>query len=234
MNPIADLEKQAVKAALSQSWQQAVDINNQILKESPANIGGLNRLGLALSKLGQTKEAKQTYNKVLELDRQNQIAVKSLERLDKYDSSLSPAPTHIGTKQFVFIEEPGKTKVVKLVRLAAPEVLVHFSPGDTVNLLSKTRTISIETENHIYLGTIPEDLSLKLLSLIKGGNLYEAFIKAVDPQNLNIFIRETFRSHRFHNRPSFTVSSSAPLAFLEERPVETPLDMEDEMESDNQ
>ena len=64
------------------------------------------------------------------------------------------------------------------------------------------------------MGTIPDDLSLRLIKFIKGGNRYQAFVKAVDRQNLEIFIQEIFRSKRFRNLPSFSPSGGGYLSYL--------------------
>ncbi len=74
--------------------------------------------------------------------------------------------------------------------------------------------ISILDHQNVYLGSIPEDLSQRLLFLIKEGNKYQAFIKAVNNQTVQLFIKETERSQRLHNQPSFTNNSSAPIVFL--------------------
>jgi hypothetical protein len=54
-----------------------------------------------------------------------------------------------------------------------------------------------------YLGVIPEDLSQKLIRFINGGNQYQGFIKSVDRQKLEVFIKEVSRSKKFLTTPSF-------------------------------
>jgi len=110
--------------------------------------------------------------------------------------------------------------LVKLVRLGTPENLVQLVSGQEVFLIPKKRMISILDHQNTYLGSIPEDLSQRLLFLIKGGNKYQAFIKAVDKQAVQLFIREIERSRRLHNQPSFTNNSSAPIAFLPQERVD--------------
>jgi len=211
------LEKQAIKAAINQNWNVAVDINQEILAEDPENIACLNRLGLAFLKLGQICHARRTYQKVLKLDGQNNIAAKTLERLGKVNSDSRPDTASVAvSKPAYFLEEPGKTKIVKLTRLTSAEILSCLSSGDQVYLTPKKRAIGVVNNANIYLGCLPEDLSSRLLVLINGGNKYEAYIKSVGRTDLILFIRETHRSKRFHNRPSFTASSSAQLAYLGE------------------
>ena len=228
-----DLEKQAVQAAIKGAWQKAVDLNRQLIKNNPKNIAALNRLARAYWELDKIDEAQKTYRQVLNLDVYNAIALKNLDRLVK----KKPKKT-LSKKTFVsgnlFLEEPGKTKTSKLIRLASSEVLSDLSHGQPVKLEPKNRNISVTDEDLLYLGTIPDDLSSRLIKLIKGGNHYQVFIKAVDRQQLEIFIRETYRSKRFHNLPSFPTTTSDYLSYLspetvyDERPETAPTGEEEE------
>src|SRR5206468_2099564 len=76
-------------------------------------------------------------------------------------------------------------------------------PGMPVELIVKNRKITILDRRGIYLGILPDDLSHLLLRLIKGGNKYQGFVKSVRSNGLTILIRESFRSKRFKNQPSF-------------------------------
>lgn len=229
---IDDLEKQAVLAAIKGNWQEAVELNRQLIKESPRNIAALNRLARAYWELGKSEQAQKTYRKVLTLDPYNSIATKNLQRLVKKRKRLKKKK--IDYPDNLFLEEPGKTKTIKLIRLASAEALSEISNGQPIKLEPKKRAISVTSEDKIYLGTIPDDLSLRLIKLIKGGNRYQAFVKAVDRQNLEIFVREIFRSKRFRNLPSFSPTGSGYLSYLspetvyEERPETTPTGEEEE------
>jgi len=226
------LAKQAVKAAIKGNWQKAVDINRQLIKEDPQNIAALNRLGRAYWELDKIEQAQKTYRRVLVLDPYNLIAAKNLQRLAKQRKKLTKKK--IDYQSNLFLEEPGKTKTIKLIKLASAEILSEIRNGQSVKLEPKKRTISATTEDNIYLGTLPDDLSLRLIKLMKGGNRYQAFVKAVDRNNLEIFIREVFRSKRFHNLPSFFPSGSNYLSYLppktvyEERPEIAPTGEDEE------
>lgn len=229
---IEDIEKQAIQAAIKGNWQKAVDINRQLIKEDSQNIAALNRLARAYWELGKTEQAQKTYRKVLTLDPYNSIATNNLQRLVK--KKKNSKKKKIDYPSNLFLEEPGKTKTIKLIKLASAEVLSELSNGQSVKLEPRKRTISATTEDNIYLGTIPDDLSLRLIKLIKGGNRYQAFVKAIDRKNLEIFIREVFRSKRFHNLPSFSPSGTSYLSYLspktiyEERPETAPTGEEEE------
>lgn len=205
MDNSALLEQQAIKAAMKGAWDQALELNQKILKLEPKNTAALNRLARAFWEKGNLDSARKSYRQVLSIDRYNTIASKNLTRLADQPKAQPKREMEKKTaEEAVFLEEPGKTKVVKLVRLASPEVLSEFDSADEVLLSPKKHAISVTSPNGTYLGTIPDDLSHRLLRLIKGGNQYQAFLKAVDRQNLEIFIRETKRALKFHNFPSFT------------------------------
>lgn len=209
------LEKKAIEAALNESWQLAIQINEQILSLNSNNIPALNRLGMALSQSGLVTQAKQNFQKVIKLDSQNQIALKNINKLASLNPKNYLKNEAIGKKMVTFIEEPGKTKVVRLVRPAADEILAQLTYGQQVFIVTKKRSVCIVTSDKTYLGTIPDDLSSRLLTMIKGGNKYEVFVKSAEKQSLIIFIREVFRSKRFHNQPSFSASWTATMAYLQ-------------------
>ena len=217
------LEKKAIKAALSGNWEEALSLNEEIVKEIPNDIGALNRLALAFWETGKLKKAKEKYKTVLELDRYNPIASKNLERIVDQEKrkvtkkTLKPNGGKIPPLAQIFLEEPGKTKVLNLLRVASPKILVELSCADRVFLSPKKRVIDVNREDGIYLGCLPEDVSQRLISLIEGGNHYDAYVKGVKRHSLEIFIKETFRSRRFKNLPSFSNLTRSFLAnFAEE------------------
>lgn len=204
MQQKALLQNQAVKAALDQDWNKAVEINQEILSVSPDDIPTLNRLGFALTRIGEIEIAKETYTKVLNLDKLNPIAKKNLQRLAGIKKSSKMAKT--SAKPLVrtsFIEEPGKTKTISLVRPAAADVLLQITTGMEVNLVPKKRRVCVETAEGEYLGCIPDDVGLRLEKLLKVGYGYQTNIKAAEEKNVSVFIKETKRSARAQNVPSF-------------------------------
>lgn len=198
------LENQAVKAALAQNWEKAAEINKKIIKENSENIPALNRLARCHWELGDIEQALKTYKKVLKIDNFNPIANKNFTRLSKggkIKKSLNKKIIPFFSK--IFLEEPGKTKVVSLMRLAEPDVLGKLNNGDRITMVAKKRLVSIQDEEGNYLGTIPEDLSLKLIRFMNGGNQYDVFVKNIDHQTLQIFIRETSRGKKYNDVSSF-------------------------------
>ncbi|MFH2019359.1 MAG: tetratricopeptide repeat protein, partial [bacterium] len=73
-----NLHTQAISSSLNSDWEIAIELNSLILKDEPNNIAALNRLARAYTELNQKESAKTVYNKVLTLDKYNQIALKNL------------------------------------------------------------------------------------------------------------------------------------------------------------
>ena len=156
--------------------------------------------------------------KVVDIDPYNIIALKNIEKLSKTNGSpRSPrevghvkangTAVHTNLSQ-VFLYEPGKTKLVNLLNLAPPTILASLNCGDQVKLNPKNHSITVTNDQDIYLGAFPDDLAHRLLSLISGGNQYEAYIKSAGLKLLTVFIRETERSPKFANQPSFQTQNS--------------------------
>lgn len=198
----ATLEEQAIKAALNQNWEKAIEINKEIIKEKPQNVAALNRIGRAYWELGKIEEAAKSYKKVIKIEPFNPIANKNIQRLGK-NKNIKASKNNGVTSANIFLEEPGKTKLVKITRLASPSILSQSDNGDEVFFIIKKRLISVIDNNKNYLGALPEDLSQKLIRFIKGGNQYQAFVKNVDRQLMEIIIREVIRSKKFTETPSF-------------------------------
>jgi tetratricopeptide (TPR) repeat protein len=63
MKNLSPLTKKAIEAAHQQNWTQAIEINEEILKEKPQEIGALNRLALARMQLGHIQIAEKILKK---------------------------------------------------------------------------------------------------------------------------------------------------------------------------
>jgi hypothetical protein len=205
-----DLINLAIQASLNRNWKEAVKLNTQILKSNPQDIDALNRLAKAMLQTGFKTKSEQTYKKVLKIDKYNPIATKGLETIKSFKverkSGSTPAPDFTAA----FLEEPGTTKTVSLIRLGDTKVLSHLQPGDEVQLVAREHCVSIVTQNQDYIGRLPDDLASRLRPFLKAGNTYQSWIKSVDlhsksqdKQNLKIFIKELFRSTKYRNIPSF-------------------------------
>src|SRR3989344_531780 len=206
-----DLAQEAISLALSGDWKKASEINQEILKSDPENIDALNRLSRAEAEQGNLLKARRFSQRVLKIDPFNSIAQKSLEKrknLKKGEIYLS-----IPSNAQVFLEEPGKTKIVALLHLGSSKILAKLDAGDEVKLNTHAHRISVVTKDSRYVGRIPDDLSARLRNLIKKGNEYKVFIKSINKKEVKVFIRETKRSKKFSNIPSFSTEKIEYLSF---------------------
>lgn len=197
-------KNQAIDTALKGDWEKAIELNENLLSENPEDVEALNRSGLAYTILGQSEKARKAYQKVLEIDPLNSIALKNIKKFSK-DSKM-PADANFRVNN-TFLEETGKTKVIDLVNIAQPEIIANLRIGQAVELTVKRLKIFITNSEKHYLGVLPDDIGKRLIKFISGGNKYEAFVRSSNHSTVTIFIREVKRSGRFKDQPSFLTAS---------------------------
>lgn len=205
-NLITAIKSQAIQTALKGDWTRAIALNKQILQEFPDDIDALNRIAFAFASMGDIKQAKHSYQKVLSLDVQNPIALKNLKRLTAVDTKKATADFSFVPMNNIFIEEPGKTKVVELINIADQKVISKLRCGEGIGLHVKRMKIFVLDNDKHFIGMLPDDLSKRLIKFINGGNTYEAFVKTINNHKVAVFIKETKRVARFKNQPSFATS----------------------------
>lgn len=213
----------AIASALKQDWQEAIKINLALLEQDASNIDTLNRLGFAYLSSGQISHAKKTYQQVLELDEYNQIALKNLKKLSSVKQKDLITNSTGTLSPMMFLEEPGRTKIVSCINPAPTNILATLYSAQEVFLKAKKHCVELRDEKNTYLGALPDDLSFKLIKFIEGGNQYRAFVKSVGKNALTVFLREVTRGKHFANQPSFiTVSSYSPYSRSDEHLAEKP------------
>lgn len=210
------MHKLAIEAAISCNWENAIALNQQILENDPKNTEVLNRLAKALFETGGYSKARKIYNQVLEIDPYNTIAQKNLKKVASLKKDgVNASSQSMSLSPSMFLEEPGVTVLVNLVKVAEPQKLLKLSPGTVVNLVPKKRSVSVTDSGNVYLGAFPDDSAFHLLRLLKGGNKYTSIIKSVRPNGLTVLIREIYRSKKFKNQASF-LDASRIVAFSSE------------------
>lgn len=210
-----ELKNQAIQIALTGNWAQAIAINEEILRENPTDIDTLNRLAFAYTAMGQIKDAKETYERVLGIDSANPIAQKNLKKLGGVSGQQIKVPTSISTN--MFLEESGKTKIVTLVNTAPTQVLRALQVGQTVHLCIKRLKIFVQDEQKAFIGMLPEDLGKRLIKFMEGGNEYGAYIKSATGHDVVIFIKESKRAAKFKNQPTFLFGDKTSLGFSKKK-----------------
>lgn len=195
---VTKLQTLAIAAAKSGDWQKAIELNTEILTQSPEEVTALNRLGLAHLQLGDIKAAKENFQQALNLDKHNTIAQKHLDRIKSNQKPTPPAFTRTH-----FIEEPGKTKIAELHRLAGKQILDTLAVGQPCVLVLKNRYISVDTEDGEYIGALPEDISFRLTKLINTDNTYHCSIHSCSNNQCTVFLKEVSRSKQNSDIHSF-------------------------------
>lgn len=217
------LTSQAITASTQANWNEGVTLNEQILELEPQNIGALNRAAFCYMQLGNFSQAKKYYNQVIELEKFNTVANKYIAILKQKDK---PIPKVLATTYQDFIEEPGKTKSVSLQRLADPDVLQTIATATPCVLIAKNHRINVQTENGMYLGCLPDDITFRLLKLIGAGNTYSAHVQSSTKKSCIVFIREKFHAKNSPYATPFPLGSGQRGISIQEDVLldEAPLD----------
>ena len=200
-----ELSKDAISLALDGQWEDAVRVNQAILEQVSGDVETMNRLGKALSELGQYERAKEVLREVIRLSPYNAIAKKNLARIDQLASA--PAPNKQvrkarGAPQ-LFIEESGKSGTTVLQKPATGRVAASIAPGEPVSLAVENNVINVYAGDNDYLGRIEPKLARRLIRLMEGGNKYEAAVIGVNERGISAIIRETYGHPSLRNVCSF-------------------------------
>ncbi|HEV2655670.1 MAG TPA: tetratricopeptide repeat protein, partial [Ktedonobacteraceae bacterium] len=144
----ARLKKQwtdlAVQQAQEGQWEEAVSTNRNILNIFPYEPDAFNRLGKALSELGQYTDARQAYTQTLKYSPKNIIAKKNLDRLAQLEESAVQSRGGVDRiDPRLFIEETGKTGMTELISLGSNSVLAKVGVGDRVQLFVNGHTLLV-------------------------------------------------------------------------------------------
>jgi len=211
----ADLErhaKEAVGLALQGEWKEAVAANRSILERFPDDVETCNRLGRALMEIEEYTEARKAYERTLELDAFNSIAKKNLNRLSLMGkravkaSARKASARKADARKVVadtFVEETGKARVVKLVSMAAKEVVAKMAPGEEVAPYVEGQRLLVKNKEGDCLGEVEPKYGARLAKLSKGGNRYIAAVHSLSDKEMKVIVREVYQHPSQAGRPSF-------------------------------
>ncbi len=200
------LKDQAIKFALENNWKDAIQINQSILENNPKDIDALSRLGFSYLKCQKFKAAKGIFEKVISFDKTNPIAHKNLKKLQALSENKTKENGNIKNINGLFIQETGKTKAIELRNLADKKTLLLLETADEVNMVIKRSKVFVQKSDKTYIGVLPDDIGMRLTSLINGGNEYYSCIMSADDKKVMIFVKEVKKGKKFANQPSFTFS----------------------------
>ena len=194
----------AVQAALEADWPTAVELNAKILEANAEDLEARNRLGRALLETGKLDEAKAAYADVLKAEPNNPIALRNVARLGLLiEHKTKTNPTKSRTQPRLFIEDMGKTGILRLINPAPAHVVAKYSPGAEAELRERDGLIAVHARDGELLGFLEPKVGRRLLDLINTGNQYVVAVVSNDQQNPRVAIRETLQSPQNAQRISF-------------------------------
>jgi tetratricopeptide (TPR) repeat protein len=205
--------EQAISLAMKNRWDEAAQVNREILELFPNDVEAHNRLGKALTELGRYAEARDAYAQAVKLDPANGIAAKNLQRLTKLAEEGAPAAPPSPVDPRLFIEESGKTTVTQLTEVTRTDAVAKLAAGDQLAIVVNGKEITVADSAGERIGRIEPKLEQQLLQLLAKGNQYSATVTSASDQGVNVILRETLRSPSMGNRPSFRPSAAPEGAF---------------------
>jgi tetratricopeptide (TPR) repeat protein len=198
------LADQATAAALDADWTRASELNQKILEAAPEDVEARNRLGRALIELGKLDEAKAAFAEVLKTEPYNSIAIRGNSRVTTLqEHKTKPATTNTKTQPRLFIEDMGKTGILRLINPAPTHVLAKYSPGAECDLREQEGLLAVHARDGELVGFLEPKVGRRLIDLIRTGNQYVAAIVSNDPANARVAIREVAQSAENASRISF-------------------------------
>ena len=218
--------EQAIQLAIQSRWDEAEQINRQLLAAFPEDVDANNRLGKALAELGRYSEARAAYARAIELDPANSIARKNLSRLASLGDGAPAPATGEKVDPRLFVEETGKSGVTVLQRPAAA-ALARLTAGDRVYLHRQGKGLVVQNGRGEYLGIIESRVALRLSKLMDGGNEYSAAIASLNDHTCRVIIKETYQHPSQTGKLSFPpIASDGFRAYTKESLIH--YDLEDE------
>lgn len=197
------LKDQAIKCALNNNWKEAIQINLSILKSHPKDIDTLNRLGFSYLKNQKLKKAKAMFEKVISLDKTNPIAIRNLKKTQALTEGRYKESNNLHDINGLFIQETGKTKSIELINLADKKTLLLLETADELILTIKRSKVFVQKADKSFIGMFPDDIGMRMIGFINGGNEYTACIMGADDKKVTIFVKEVKKGKKFANQPSF-------------------------------
>ncbi len=195
--------KEAIDLAMQARWQQAVTVNQAIVKDYPDDVDAYNRLGRAHMELGQFKAAREAYQAAVRLDPYNAIATRNIRRLNDIKETRKTVVETEKVEPQQFIEEIGKAGVVALTDLARKEDRARVVAGDKVQLKAEGATLVVQSVRGEYSGRVEQRQGHRIARLMRGGNRYSATVVRSTADGMTLMVRETFQHPSQSGKLSF-------------------------------
>ncbi|MEZ4501815.1 MAG: tetratricopeptide repeat protein [Dehalococcoidia bacterium] len=221
----------AINHALERRWDLAAEANRALLEEDETDVESANRLGKALTELGDVKRAIEAYEQALRIEPTNAIARKNLARLEeqrktkrtvkaakpaaKGRAKAAPSgPRRIDVaseslRSSPLIEEHGKSADLPLQRVNV-DTAADMSAGDEAVLEPTNSGVVVKTSDGAVLGTIEPRIGLRLKRMMEGGNRYSVVVRRAEGDRVVVHVRETFKHPSLVGQASFLPPASDP------------------------
>ena len=221
------LVEDARRVALEGRWDEAIELNQQLIDRWPRDAEAHNRLGRAYLALRRYGDAAEAYSSALRADPANLIARRNLQRLEQLrhrpptdeviaGETASQVEPAIMPRTTVFIEEIGKTWVDELVNPAALDELAQVLPAEQLVLDREGDRLIVRRRDGRRLGEIEPKTAERVVELMGGGNRYEVYALGLSAQSLRVILREVFRDPAQATKVSFPRQITSR-AYLRER-----------------
>ena len=198
--------EEAIQFALESRWADALAVNQALVERHGEDEETLNRIGKALTELGQREDALAAYSGSLRINPLNLIAQKNVRKLtvmleSKNTVAGSAAPFDVE----LFTEEPGKSAITVL---SAPSksATVSIAPGDVVELYREGSTLRAQTSRGVSLGEVDTKIARRLVPLMETGNRYSAAVARLEDERVEIILRETYQAAENARKSSFPLA----------------------------
>lgn len=218
--PRRQMVEEARKAAIESRWEEAIEINQELLKRTPRDAQAQNRVGKAFFELNQLQAATEAYSASLKIDPANMIARRNLQRLEQLRRTNSVRPDrerNLVPKTSVLIQEVGKTWVDELVNPAQAEHLAEISSGEALKFQVSNGHLVVYRSDDVRLGEIEARTAERVIELMGAGNRYEVYALGLVGSTLRVILREVFRDPSLGDKISFPRQISQTGQYLRER-----------------
>lgn len=201
------LQEYALELANGRRWQEAAEINEQIL-ELGTDPATYNRLGKAYQEQGMFSQARDAYQKAIQVSPTNIIARKNLSCLENLlqfgidDKDMNRQQREQVDPRF-FVTEAGKTTLTTLVDVTHSPVVMTLTTAEKVLLSLHPTFVGVEDLNGNLIGRLEPRLSQRLSELMEGGNRYVAAVVQSDSRQVRLLIREVYQHPSQLARMSF-------------------------------
>lgn len=199
------LQQEAIEAALKQNWKEAEKGNKLIIKEEPTNVDAFLSLGFAFLQQNKFELSASAYRKALRLDPGNTIARNNLDKI-KILSKKGKAKRDNEEVLFnpnSFITIAGKTRNTSLINVGQADVIAHLKVGQMLKLYIKKRRVEVRTRQGEYVGTLPDDISKRLIFFLSASSQYNVYVNGVSKSNVEVFIKEEKKGKKVAHFVSF-------------------------------